>query len=150
MNRDRDLAYMEMAYGLAGKALGRSSPNPLVGAVVVRGGAVVGCGYHEEAGRPHAEVMALRMAGRRSRGATLFVTLEPCVHWGRTPPCVDAVLEAGLRRVVVSAHDPNPIVHRKGVRRLRAAGLEVEVGLLAERNARLNEAYIKYITKKTG
>ena len=149
MNRDRDLAYMEMAYGLAEKARGRSSPNPLVGAVVVLGDRVVGRGYHEEAGKPHAEVLALRMAGRRARGATLYVTLEPCVHWGRTPPCVDGVIESGLKRAVVSAYDANPVVHRKGVRRLRAAGLEVDVGLLDERNARLNEAYIKYIVRKT-
>jgi len=149
MNRDRDLAFMEMAYGLAEKARGRSSPNPLVGAVAVREDTVVGWGYHEEAGKPHAEVMALRKAGRRARGATLYVTLEPCVHWGRTPPCVDGVLESGLKRAVVSAYDANPVVHRKGVRRLRAAGLEVNVGLLEERNVRLNEAYIKYITRKT-
>ncbi len=148
MNRDRDLAYMEMAYGLAEKARGRSSPNPLVGAVVVRGDSVVGHGYHEAAGEPHAEVMALRMAGRRARGATLYLTLEPCVHWGRTPPCVDGVLEARLRRAVVSAYDANPVVHRKGVRRLRQAGLAVEVGLLADRHARMNEAYVKYITRK--
>jgi diaminohydroxyphosphoribosylaminopyrimidine deaminase/5-amino-6-(5-phosphoribosylamino)uracil reductase len=148
MNRGRDLAYMEMAYGLAEKARGRSSPNPLVGAVVVLGDTVVGCGYHEEAGKPHAEVMALCMAGRRARGAALYVTLEPCVHWGRTPPCVDGVLASGLARAVVSAYDANPVVRRKGVRRLRAAGLEVDVGLLEERNGRLNEAYIKYITRK--
>jgi len=146
MSRGRDLAFMEMAYGLAGMARGRSSPNPLVGAVVVRGEAIVGWGYHEEAGKPHAEVLALRKAGRLARGATLYVTLEPCVHWGRTPPCVDGVLEAGLRRVVVSSYDVNPVVHRKGVRRLRKEGLRVDVGLLEEKNARLNEAYIKYIT----
>jgi diaminohydroxyphosphoribosylaminopyrimidine deaminase/5-amino-6-(5-phosphoribosylamino)uracil reductase len=148
MNVDKDLAHMEMAYSLADKARGRSSPNPLVGSVIVRDGAVVGAGYHEEAGKPHAEIMALRKAGDRARGATIYLTLEPCVHWGRTPPCVDSLLAAGLKRAVVSAYDPNPIVHRKGIARLRAAGVDVSVGLLAERNARLNETYIKYITRK--
>ena len=145
---DRDLGFMEMAYGLAERARGHASPNPLVGSVIVRDGAIAGIGFHEEAGRPHAEVNALRMAGGRARGGTIYVTLEPCVHWGRTPPCVDALLAAGLRRAVISVHDPNPLVHRKGAARLRAAGLEVEVGLLGERNARLNEAYIKYITTR--
>lgn len=149
MNTARDLAFMEMAYGLAEKARGRTSPNPLVGAVVVRNGAVVGCGFHAEAGKPHAEILALRAAGRRSRGATLYLTLEPCVRWGRTPPCVDTVLAAGLGRAVISAIDPNPLVHTEGVRRLEEAGLDVSVGLLAERNAAINEAYAKYITRKT-
>lgn len=148
MNRNTDLGYMEMAYGLAGKARGRSSPNPLVGSVIVRNGTIVGHGYHEEAGKPHAEIMALREAGDRARGATIYLTIEPCVHWGRTPPCVDSLLPARLKRAVISAYDPNPIVHRKGAARLRAAGLDVNVGLLAEKNARLNEVYIKYITRK--
>jgi diaminohydroxyphosphoribosylaminopyrimidine deaminase/5-amino-6-(5-phosphoribosylamino)uracil reductase len=148
MTEALDLAYMQMAYGLAEKARGRSSPNPLVGSVIVREGAIIGHGYHEEAGKPHAEIIALRRAGRRSRGATIYVTLEPCVHWGRTPPCVDAVIEAGLKRALISAYDPNPIVRRNGVRRLRQAGLDVTVGLLEEKNARLNEIYAKYITRK--
>jgi diaminohydroxyphosphoribosylaminopyrimidine deaminase/5-amino-6-(5-phosphoribosylamino)uracil reductase len=148
MSASRDLAFMEMAYGLAEKARGRTSPNPLVGAVVVRDGAVVGHGFHEEPGKPHAEVLALAMAGGRARGATLYLTLEPCVHWGRTPPCVDTVLAAGLKRIVISSVDPNPVVHEKGVRRLEQAGLEVSVGLLGERNAETNESYVKYITRK--
>jgi diaminohydroxyphosphoribosylaminopyrimidine deaminase/5-amino-6-(5-phosphoribosylamino)uracil reductase len=151
MTRDTpaDRGYMEMAYGLAEQARGRTSPNPLVGAVIVKDGRIVGTGYHEEAGKPHAEIIALRAAGRRAKGATLYLTLEPCVHWGRTPPCVDAVLEAGLARVVISAHDPNPVVHTKGAARLKRAGLDVSVGLLAARNARLNEAHAKFITTKT-
>ncbi len=149
MSAARDLAWMEMAYGLAEKARGRTSPNPLVGAVVVRDGAVVGHGYHEEPGRPHAEMIALGRAGRRARGATLYLTLEPCVHWGRTAPCVDTVIAAGLGRVVVSAIDPNPLVNTKGVRRLEEAGIDVSVGILAERNAALNEAHAKYIVRKT-
>jgi diaminohydroxyphosphoribosylaminopyrimidine deaminase/5-amino-6-(5-phosphoribosylamino)uracil reductase len=148
MTPARDLGWMEMAYGLAEKARGRTSPNPLVGAVVVRDGTVVGQGYHAEPGQPHAEILALAMAGRRARGATLYLTLEPCVHWGRTPPCVDTVLGAGLARIVVSAADPNPIVRGQGIRRLEEAGLDVSVGLLAERNAAVNEAYVKFIVRK--
>jgi diaminohydroxyphosphoribosylaminopyrimidine deaminase / 5-amino-6-(5-phosphoribosylamino)uracil reductase len=142
-----DAAYMEMAYGLAEKAVGRASPNPCVGAVIVRGGRIVGHGHHAAAGEPHAEIVALRRAGARAKGATLYVTLEPCVHWGRTPPCADAVLTAGFRRIVISALDPNPLVFGKGARRLRRAGLDVAVGLLAERNRRLNEAPTKYLTR---
>jgi len=149
MSAAQDRAWMEMAYGLAEKARGRTSPNPLVGAVVVKDGAIAGFGFHEEPGKPHAEILALGLAGRRAKGATLYLTLEPCVHWGRTPPCVDKVVTAGLARVVVSALDPNPLVHSKGVARLREAGLGVEVGLLAERNAALNEAHAKYIVLKT-
>jgi len=148
MNRPSDLACMEMAYGLAEKARGRTGPNPLVGAVVVRDGRVVGHGFHEEAGQPHAEILALRMAGRAAKGATLYLTLEPCVHWGRTPPCVDTVLAAGLKRAVISAIDPNPLVQTKGIRRLEEAGLPVSLGLLKERNVELNEAYAKYIAHR--
>jgi diaminohydroxyphosphoribosylaminopyrimidine deaminase/5-amino-6-(5-phosphoribosylamino)uracil reductase len=148
MTGGHDLGWMEMAYGLAEKARGRTSPNPLVGAVIVRDGVLVGHGYHAEAGEAHAEIMALAMAGRRAKGATLYLTLEPCVHWGRTPPCVDKVLAAGLARAVFSAVDPNPLVHTRGIRRLEEAGLDVSVGLLTERNAALNEAYAKYIVRK--
>ena len=148
MNMARDFAFMEMAYGLAEKARGRTSPNPLVGAVVVRHGLVAGHGYHAEPGKPHAEIIALGMAGRRARGATLYVTLEPCVHWGRTAPCVDTVVAVGLSRVVVSAVDPNPLVNGNGLRRLEEAGLKVASGLLAERNAALNEAHAKWIVRK--
>ena len=148
MNTARDLTYMEMAYGLAEKARGLTSPNPVVGAVVVRNNAVVGHGFHEKAGKPHAEILALGMAGRSAKGATLYLTLEPCVHWGRTPPCVDTVIAVGLKRAVVSAVDPNPLVHTRGIRRLKEAGLDVSAGLLEERNSGLNEAYAKYITRK--
>jgi diaminohydroxyphosphoribosylaminopyrimidine deaminase/5-amino-6-(5-phosphoribosylamino)uracil reductase len=143
-----DSAAMNLAYSLAEKGLGRTSPNPCVGAVVVRKDRVVGQGHHEGAGKPHAEIVALGRAGRLARGATLYVTLEPCVHWGRTPPCVDTVLAAGLRRVVVSAVDPNPLVSGRGIERIRAAGLELAAGVLAERHARLNEAYDKFIRLK--
>ncbi|MCR4409672.1 MAG: bifunctional diaminohydroxyphosphoribosylaminopyrimidine deaminase/5-amino-6-(5-phosphoribosylamino)uracil reductase RibD [Candidatus Saccharicenans sp.] len=147
-SQGRDLEFMEMAYSLAEKARGRTSPNPCVGAVVVKAGQIVGWGYHQEAGKPHAEIEALERAGRRAIGATLYLTLEPCVHWGRTPPCVDRLLQTGLKRVVVSAYDPNPLVNKKGVARLRQAGIKVETGLLGHLNIRLNESYIKYITAR--
>ncbi len=147
MTDPRDTAYLEMAYGLAEKARGWARPNPNVGAVLVRRGAIIGYGYHERPGRPHAEAVALERAGRRAAGSTLYITLEPCVHWGRTPPCADAVIQARPARVVVSSFDPNPVVYRKGIRKLRASGIEVSVGLLREKNVLLNESYIKYITQ---
>jgi diaminohydroxyphosphoribosylaminopyrimidine deaminase/5-amino-6-(5-phosphoribosylamino)uracil reductase len=143
----KDLSYLEMAYGLAEKAKGWARPNPYVGAVLVYKEKIVGYGYHEKPGKPHAEIIALDRAGSLARGSTLYLTLEPCVHWGRTPPCVDAVLRADLKRVVVSSPDPNPIVYKKGIKALRAAGIDVSVGLLEERNKILNETYIKYITQ---
>ena len=148
MSGRTDRAFMEMAYGLAAKAAGLTSPNPAVGAVVVRRGVITGWGFHARAGSPHAEIVALNKAGRRAKGATLYVTLEPCVHWGKTPPCADAVLAAEPARVVISARDPNPVVHNKGIARLREAGLDVSVGILEERNLRLNESAIKFITRK--
>jgi diaminohydroxyphosphoribosylaminopyrimidine deaminase/5-amino-6-(5-phosphoribosylamino)uracil reductase len=148
MTGPTDRGWMEMAYGLAEQARGRTSPNPMVGAVVVREGAVIGHGYHAEPGKPHAETIALGMAGRRARGAILYLTLEPCVHWGRTAPCIDTVAAAGLARVVVSAVDPNPLMNGRGIRRLEEAGLDVSVGLLAERHTALNEAHIKWIVRK--
>jgi diaminohydroxyphosphoribosylaminopyrimidine deaminase/5-amino-6-(5-phosphoribosylamino)uracil reductase len=147
MTDPNDRAYLEMAYALAEKAKGWASPNPYVGALVVRSGEIVGWGYHEKPGKPHAEIIALERAGRLARGSTLYVTLEPCVHWGRTPPCIDAVLAASPGRVVISSPDPNPIVFNKGIKRLRDAGIDISVGLLKERNAVLNEAYIKFITR---
>jgi diaminohydroxyphosphoribosylaminopyrimidine deaminase/5-amino-6-(5-phosphoribosylamino)uracil reductase len=147
MISQKDLSYLEMAFGLAEKARGWASPNPYVGAVLVNGSTIVGWGYHKRPGTPHAEINALRLAGPRARGSTLYLTLEPCVHWGRTPPCIDAVIQAAPRRVVISSYDPNPVVFKKGVRRLRRAGIEVEVGLLEERHRVLNEAYIKHITR---
>jgi diaminohydroxyphosphoribosylaminopyrimidine deaminase / 5-amino-6-(5-phosphoribosylamino)uracil reductase len=141
-----DSAFLEMAYGLAEKARGWASPNPYVGAVVVRNGRIIGFGYHERPGQPHAEAIALEKAGQLAKGSTLYITLEPCVHWGRTPPCIEAVIRAAPKRVVISSFDPNPIVFQKGVRRLRAAGIDVSVGLLKEKNSVLNESYIKHIT----
>jgi diaminohydroxyphosphoribosylaminopyrimidine deaminase/5-amino-6-(5-phosphoribosylamino)uracil reductase len=132
------------AVDLAERGRGKTYPNPLVGAVVVRGGEVVGEGWHERHGGPHAEVNALRAAGDRARGATLYVSLEPCTHHGTTPPCVDAILEAGVGRVVVGVRDPNPNVSGGGVERLRDAGVDVEVvvGEPARRARDLNAGYL--------
>lgn len=137
---------MRRALRLARRAAGRTSPNPMVGAVVVRDGRVVGEGYHRRAGTPHAEAHALRAAGDRAAGATLYVTLEPCDHHGQTPPCTDAIIAAGVRRVVAATADPNPRVAGRGLDRLRAAGLEVRTGILAGEARALNEAFLKFIT----
>jgi diaminohydroxyphosphoribosylaminopyrimidine deaminase/5-amino-6-(5-phosphoribosylamino)uracil reductase len=141
-----DTKYMRLALRLAARGVGRTSPNPVVGALVVHGGAVVGKGYHERAGGAHAEVHALAAAGDLARGGTLYVTLEPCNHVGRTPPCTKAIIRSGVGRVVVGCRDPNPHVAGKGVEMLRSHGLEVEVGVEAERCRRLNDAFIKHVT----
>jgi len=148
MNRQKDEAYMSMAFALAEKARGRTSPNPMVGAVIVKNDRIVGWGYHEQAGKPHAEIIALKHAADKVRGATLYVTLEPCVHYGRTPPCIDRLLQSGLSRIVIASRDPNPLVDGQGIKRLRQAGLSVTTGILEHLNQKLNEAHIKYITKK--
>ena len=137
---------MQVALALARRAAGNTSPNPLVGAVVVRRGRIVGRGYHRQAGRAHAEAEALEQAGRRARGATLYVTLEPCRHTGLTPPCCDAVIRSGVRRVVVAMTDPNPLTAGRGLARLRRAGLRVDVGVRGADAQRLNRPFIKYIT----
>jgi diaminohydroxyphosphoribosylaminopyrimidine deaminase/5-amino-6-(5-phosphoribosylamino)uracil reductase len=139
--RATDLLWMRAALELAERARGRTSPNPMVGAVVVREGAIVGDGWHQRVGAPHAEAVALERAGSAARGATLFVTLEPCVHFGRTPPCADAVIAAGVARVVVATDDPDARMQGRGVAKLRAAGIAVETGVGAAEAQRLNEAY---------
>jgi len=142
-------SYMKKALKLAGKARGRTSPNPMVGALVIKDDEIVGKGFHPEAGKPHAEIYALQEAGEQARQATMYVTLEPCNHHGRTPPCTEAIIEAGISRIFVGMEDPNPKVAGKGIARLRDAGLDVIVGILEEYCRQLNEAYIKYITTNT-
>jgi len=138
-----DRRYMAVALRLAARGRGHTSPNPMVGAVVVANGRIVGRGYHQRAGGPHAEVIALRAAGPRARGATLYVSLEPCCHTAkRTLPCVPLLIHSGLRRIVVAMKDPNPLVRGKGIRALRQAGLAVTVGCLSDEAERLNEAYV--------
>jgi diaminohydroxyphosphoribosylaminopyrimidine deaminase/5-amino-6-(5-phosphoribosylamino)uracil reductase len=134
--------YMDRALFLARRGLGTTSPNPVVGAVVVSPeGVVVGHGHHGRAGEAHAEVRALAMAGGLAQGSTLYCTLEPCSHWGRTGPCVDRILEAGVSRVVAAVEDPNPVVHGRGFARLAAAGVAVEVGLGAAAARAINQPY---------
>lgn len=141
--------YMDVALNLAREGLGRTSPNPAVGAIIVKDGEVVGRGFHTWAGVKHAEILALDEAGERARGATVYLTLEPCSHQGRTGPCADALIEAGVVRVVVAMEDPNPQVRGEGLRRLKAAGIEVEVDSAHGAEAsRLNEAYVHFM--KTG
>jgi diaminohydroxyphosphoribosylaminopyrimidine deaminase/5-amino-6-(5-phosphoribosylamino)uracil reductase len=140
-----DEAFIGRAIELAARGRGLVSPNPMVGAVVVSDGETVGEGWHEGPGTAHAEVVALDEAGERARGATLYTSLEPCVHFGRTPPCTDAILRAGVARVVVSAVDPNPVVDGRGLRMLRDAGLRVDDGILAGDAQRLNAAYLKHV-----
>ena len=137
-----DLGAMRAALALARRGLGSVWPNPAVGCVIVKQGRVVGRGWTQSGGRPHGETEALRRAGEAARGAAAYVSLEPCCHWGRTPPCVDALITAGVRRVVVALEDPDPRVAGEGMRRLRAAGLDVEVGLCAEEAAEVNVGFL--------
>ncbi len=140
--------YMQRAIDLAEQARGKTSPNPMVGAVIIKGGRIVGEGFHEKAGQPHAEINALKEAGTEARGSTMVITLEPCNHYGRTPPCTAALVEAGVSRVIVGLMDPNPVTGGSGVKTLREAGIAVETSLLAEVIAKQNEAYVKYITTR--
>ncbi|MGC1306716.1 MAG: bifunctional diaminohydroxyphosphoribosylaminopyrimidine deaminase/5-amino-6-(5-phosphoribosylamino)uracil reductase RibD [Phormidesmis sp.] len=140
-----DAAMMIRCCELAAQAAGHTSPNPLVGSVIVQGSEIVGEGYHPQAGAPHAEIFALRAAAGQSQGATLYVNLEPCNHTGRTPPCSEAVMAAGIRRVVIGMADPNAEASG-GIERLRAAGIEVTVGIEGDRCQQLNEAFIHRVT----
>lgn len=140
----RDLRWMEQALALAALGEGRTSPNPRVGCVVVRDDSVVGAGFHPAVGEPHAEWFALDRAGEAARGATLYVNLEPCAHHGRTPPCVDLIVRSGIRRVVASLVDPNPLVDGRGLARLREAGIEVRVGAAAREAEELNAAFLHW------
>ena len=143
----REERLMDEALAEAGKGRGRTHPNPVVGAVVVSHGEVVAHGHHEKAGGPHAEAAALAAAGERARGGELYVTLEPCNHQGRTPPCTEAIVAAGIRRVVVGSDDPNPLVNGRGFARLRRAGIEVVTGVLRAECDAANEGWFKFITK---
>ena len=141
-----DEKYMRMAIDLALRAEGRTSPNPLVGAVIAKGGRILGKGYHKKCGLPHAEINAIRDAGPNTRGSTLFVNLEPCDHFGRTPPCTDAIIKSGVKKVVIGMRDPNPINNGRGTKKLRRRGIEVVVGILEEEARAINGPYIKFIT----
>lgn len=149
INSQQDLHFMTLALRLAAKGQGTASPNPMVGALVVKQGHIVGQGFHLRPGLPHAEIPALRQAGNRVRGATLYVTLEPCCHLKkRTPPCVPEILRSGVRRVVIAMTDPNPLVKGKGAAALRRAGLSVTVGVARAEAEKLNQAYVHWIKTK--
>jgi len=143
-----DEHWMRRALRLAEKGRGKSSPNPMVGAVLVKDSRVVGEGYHAKAGEAHAEIIALERAGEEARGATLYLNLEPCAHYGKTPPCAPRVVQGGVKRVVVGMEDPNPLVKGKGIEILRGACLDVDIGILEKDCRRLNEAFCKYILQK--
>jgi len=141
-----DEYYMGLALKLALKAKGRTSPNPLVGAVVVKAGRIIGRGFHLKAGLAHAEIIALDEAGKKAKGATLYVTLEPCAHTGRTPPCVNRIIQSGIKKVVIGMIDPNPLNNGKGVLLLKQSNIKVKLGVLREQLKKINEVFIKYIT----
>jgi len=143
-----DEYYMKMALGLAEKGLGRTNPNPVVGAVLVKNGRVISTGYHKGAGLAHAEIEALDRAGRKAKGATLYVNLEPCSHFGRTPPCVDRIIKEGIKRVVIGMRDPNPLVNGKGIAELKRHGIEVKDGVLEKEARNINRIFASYVTKK--
>ena len=149
LSKINSIIFMKQALKLASKGLGKTSPNPMVGAVIVKNGEIVAEGYHKKAGQAHAEINAIKAAGTDAKGADLYVTLEPCSHFGKTPPCADAVIKAGIKRVFVAMKDPNPKVSGNGIRRIEEAGIEVETGLLEEEAKKLNEAFIKYISTGT-
>jgi diaminohydroxyphosphoribosylaminopyrimidine deaminase/5-amino-6-(5-phosphoribosylamino)uracil reductase len=141
-----DERFMRRALELARRGEGWTNPNPLVGAIIVKEGRIVGEGYHERFGEPHAEVKALEAAGEEAEGAELYVNLEPCVHWGKTPPCVERIIASGVKRVIVATRDPNPLVDGKGIATLREAGIEVVEGVLEEEAKKINEPFFKFIT----
>lgn len=139
---------MNLALRLAEKALDKTFPNPMVGAVIVKNGKVIGTGYHRKAGETHAEVKAIESAGKACKGAELFVTLEPCDHYGKTPPCTKAIIESGIKVVNAAMKDPNPINRGRGLEKLRDAGIKVKTGLCGKEAKRLNKKYIKFMTQK--
>jgi diaminohydroxyphosphoribosylaminopyrimidine deaminase/5-amino-6-(5-phosphoribosylamino)uracil reductase len=145
MSFESDAGWMRRALRLAARAKGRTSPNPMVGAVLVNRGKVVGEGYHVRAGEPHAEIVALGDAKEKARGSTLYLNLEPCTHQGRTPPCAPRVVRSGVKRAVIGMRDPNPRVEGRGIQTLEQAGVEVRVGVLEEECRKLNEAFCKHV-----
>ena len=145
---EQDRQYMKMALELAQKGMGFTAPNPMVGAVIVKNGRIIGQGYHRKYGGLHAEREALAACTEESKGASIYVTLEPCCHYGKQPPCVNAILEAGIRRVIIGSSDPNPLVAGKGIRILKDHGIEVTENILKEECDKLNEAFFYYIQNK--
>jgi diaminohydroxyphosphoribosylaminopyrimidine deaminase/5-amino-6-(5-phosphoribosylamino)uracil reductase len=141
----KDQEFMRLALDLAEKGRGRTSPNPMVGAVVVKNGKVLTKGYHKKFGGPHAEAIAIKACGKEAQGATLYTTLEPCCHFGKTPPCTDLIIKSGIKKVVCAAIDPNPMVNGKGLRCLTKQGVKVRLGLMEDDAKRLNQVHFKYM-----
>lgn len=148
MTEKNHLKFMQFALEQAALGRGQTFPNPMVGAVIVKANKVIATGFHKVCGGEHAEAIALKKAGSKARGATLYVTLEPCFHHGRTPPCVEAVLRSGVKEVVIAMTDPNPLTKGKSIRLLKKQGLKVVTGILKDEAEKLNEAFIKSIVKK--
>lgn len=148
MDKNSDEKYMARAIELAKRGTGSVNPNPLVGAVVVKDGKIIGEGWHKKYGGPHAEVWALNEAGENAKGATIYVTLEPCSHQGKTPPCAKRIVEAGIKRCVVACIDPNPLVASKGIKIIEDAGIEVKLGILEKEAKDVNKIFLKYIENK--
>jgi len=142
--------FMLRAIGLAKKAKGKTYPNPLVGAVIVDNGKIVGEGYHKKAGTPHAEIIALQMAKHKANNSNLYVSLEPCAHYGKTPPCVDAILRNKIKKVYVAMKDPNPLVNGKGLEILRKNGIVVKTGICRKQAEEINKTYLASIKKNKG
>lgn len=145
--KTEDKKYMKRAIMLARRGIGKTSPNPAVGCVIVKNGKILGEGWHKKAGDPHAEINALAMAGKAAKGADLYVTLEPCCHHGTTPPCTDALITAGIRHVIAAMVDPNPLVAGRGLQILQAAGITTTSGLMEDECRKLNPGFIKFVTK---
>jgi len=146
MNSDEK--YMKLALDLAKKGTRAVRTNPKVGAVVVKNNKIIGRGFHKYFGGPHAEVYALRQAGARAKGASLYISLEPCSHWGKTPPCSDAIIQSGIKQVIIGAKDPNPVNKGRGLKMFKKAGIKIKTGVLEKQAQQLNEVFMKYI--KTG
>jgi diaminohydroxyphosphoribosylaminopyrimidine deaminase/5-amino-6-(5-phosphoribosylamino)uracil reductase len=140
--------YMQLALELAEKGKGKTSPNPMVGAVVVKNGRILATGYHKKFGGPHAEATALKACGNKAKGATLYINLEPCCHFGKTAPCTDLIIRSGIKKVVCATIDHNPKVNGKGIKSLKKNGINVNLGVLEKEAKKLNEVYFKYITTK--
>lgn len=145
MNKNLDEKYMRIAIELAKRGIGAVNPNPLVGAVVVKDNKIIGEGWHKKFGGPHAEVWALNEAGENAKGSTIYVTLEPCSHQGKTPPCAEKILKSGIKRCVIANFDSNPLVSGKGIKLLKDSGVEVEVGILEKEAKEINKIFFKYI-----
>ena len=148
MDEVLDEKYMARAIELAKRGTGGVNPNPLVGAVVVKDGKIIGEGWHKKFGGPHAEVWALNEAGKNAKGATIYVTLEPCSHQGKTPPCAKRIVEAGIKRCVVACIDPNPLVAGKGMKIIEEAGIDIKLGVLEKEAKDVNKIFLKYIENK--